>query len=267
MLGSPFLHVDETELNIQGYHQFVWVVTDGRDVIFKLTDTRETLLVRQILKDYKGVLVSDFYAGYDAVPCRQQKCLVHLIRDLNDDLWSNPYNLELESFVQACKDLFVPMLTAFGRYGAKLRHLAKFTSTVDQFYRGHIVGREYQSEVTQKYQKRFVRYKDDLFRFLAEDGIPWNNNMAERAIRHLAIQRKISGCFYKRVASQYLRMLGIAQTCRFQSKSFLRFLLSGEKSVEAYVDRKRKPHSKLADSVAALANPPAESRPQAASSV
>src|SRR5439155_26760291 len=51
----------------------------------------------------------------------------------------------------------------------------------------------YQGEVTQKYQKRFLRYRDSLFRFLEEDGIPWNNNMAERAIRHLAVQRKISG--------------------------------------------------------------------------
>jgi len=251
MLRGPVLHADETRLNIQGDDQYVWVITDGRHVVFRLTETRETSLIRELLKDYKGVLVSDFYAGYDAVPCRQQKCLVHLIRDLNDDLWSNPYDLELESFVQACKELLLPIFDAFERYGAKRRHLAKFTRTVERFYRDHIVGKEYRSEVIQTYQKRFVRYKDDMFRFLTEDGIPWNNNMAERAIRHLAIQRKISGCFYKRVAVQYLRMLGITQTCRFQSKSFLRFLLSGETDVDGFVERRQKPYSKLVGPAAA----------------
>ena len=43
--------------------------------------------------------------------------------------------------------------------------------------------------------------------------------MAERAIRQLAVQRKISGTFFKRVAPQYLLFLAISQTCRFQNKS------------------------------------------------
>jgi hypothetical protein len=38
-------------------------------------------------------------------------------------------------------------------------------------------------------------------------------------------QRKISGSFGEKGAVQYLRLLGIAQTCRFQQKSFLGFLL------------------------------------------
>ena len=58
--------------------------------------------------------------------------------------------------------------------------------------------------------------------------------MAERAIRHLAVQRKISGTFYKKFVRQYLLLLGIAQTCRFQGKSFLKFLLSKEKDVNLF---------------------------------
>ncbi|NOT58033.1 MAG: transposase [Deltaproteobacteria bacterium] len=102
----------------------------------------------------------------------------------------------------------------------------------------------YQGEVTRKYQKRFIRYRESLFRFLEEDGIPWNNNMAERAIRHLAVQRKISGTFFKRVAVLYLRLLGIAQSCRFQEKSFLGFLLSEEKEIDQFKERKRPKTSK-----------------------
>ena len=58
--------------------------------------------------------------------------------------------------------------------------------------------------------------------------------MAERAIRHLAVQRKISGFFFKSVAPQYLVMLGITQSCRFQGKSLLKFLMSGEKDIDKF---------------------------------
>lgn len=52
--------------------------------------------------------------------------------------------------------------------------------------------------------------------------------MAERGVRHLAIQRKIS-MYFDKGTSDYLLFLGIMQTCKFQSKSFLQFLLSGKK--------------------------------------
>jgi len=84
------------------------------------------------------------------------------------------------------------------------------------------------------YQKRFDRYRGSLFTFLEHDGIPWNNNMAERSIRHLAVQRKISGTFFASVAPHYLRLLGIMQTCRFQGKSLLKFLVSGETDIDAF---------------------------------
>jgi hypothetical protein len=62
--------------------------------------------------------------------------------------------------------------------------------------------------------------------------------MAERASRHLAVQRKISGSFFKKIAVQYLRLLGIAQSCRFQKKSFLKFLISGGKDIHQFKERK-----------------------------
>lgn len=239
ILKSPFVHVDETRLNIRGTDHYVWVFTDGKHVIFKMTETREATIVHEVLKNFKGVLVSDFYGGYDSVQCEQQKCLVHLIRDLNEDLWNAPFDTEFESFVLEVKNLFVPILEAVGKYGSKKRHLNKFQKPVEQFYRKNIVGRDYKGETSIKYQKRFQRYKQSLFTFLEKDSIPWNNNMAERAIRHLAVQRKISGYFFESSAHQYLVLLGIAQTCRFQGKSFLKFLMSGEKDVDKFKASRR----------------------------
>jgi predicted RecB family nuclease len=239
MLESPFLHADETRINIQGTEQYVWVFTDARHVVLRLSETREAALVREVLDGYQGVLVSDFYPAYDGVPCRQQKCWVHLIRDLNEDLCKHPFDREYEMFVVEVRNLFVPIVAAIRRYGLKRRHLGKFRAAVDRFYDRWIESRDYESEVTRTYHKRLDRYRISLFRFLEEDGIPWNNNAAERAIRHLAIQRKISGTFFKSLAPQYLLLLGIAQTCRFQEKPFLKFLLSEQLDVDAFKAGKR----------------------------
>ena len=245
ILASPFVHVDETKLSIRGTQHYVWVLTNGSHVVFQLTETRETSLIQKMLAGYEGVLVSDFYGGYDSVECRQQKCLVHLIRDLNDDLWKNPFNEEVERFVGACRDLLVPIFTDVERYGLKARHLRKHRKAVDRFYRTQIDVQASSCEIVSRYRKRFERYSDSMFLFLQTDSIPWNNNMAERAIRHLAIQRRISGSFHRPTAVQYLRLLGIAQTCRFQDKSFLRFLLSEEKEVDGYRETKRPRSTRL----------------------
>jgi predicted RecB family nuclease len=234
ILKSPFVHVDETRISIEGVDHYVWVFTDGTHVVFRMTETREADIVREVLAGYKGVLVSDFYPGYDGVPCRQQKCLAHLIRDINDDLWKAPFDKELEAFAVEVQSLLVSILEAVDRFGLKAWHLRKFNKDVERFYNKNITGREYRSEAAETYRKRFDRYRGSLFTFLNEDGIPWENNMAERAIRQLAVQRKISGSFFKRSAGHYLLLLAISQTCRFQGKSFLKFLLSKETNVDSF---------------------------------
>ena len=56
------------------------------DVVFLYRPTREGDFLKSLLKGFKGVLVSDCYAAYAALDCPQQKCLIHLLRDMNQDL-------------------------------------------------------------------------------------------------------------------------------------------------------------------------------------
>lgn len=49
MLQSPAIHVDETKINILGIYQQVWVITNGREVLFRLTRTRETNFLAALL--------------------------------------------------------------------------------------------------------------------------------------------------------------------------------------------------------------------------
>src|SRR3989454_11912405 len=89
-----------------------------------------------MLKAFKGVLVSDFYAAYDSIQCPQQKCLIHLIRDLNDDVLKHPYDEELKKLALAFAILLKPMIESIDRYGLKGRFLKKHLPSVERFYRG-----------------------------------------------------------------------------------------------------------------------------------
>jgi hypothetical protein len=240
LLESPFIHIDETPMNIRGVTQYAWVFTNGKYSVFKLTATREATIVHEFLKNYRGILISDFYPAYDDVPCRQQKCWAHLIRDLNTDLWAAPFDRELETFVATVRDLLIPIMRAIQRYGLRKRHLQHFRKSVALFYRQVILHQPYVSEYALTYQKRFLRYRESLFTFLEHDGVPWHNNTAENAIRHLAIQRDTSPSLYESGTSHYLVLLGIRQTCRSQGKSFFRFLFSGETDLDKFEARKRK---------------------------
>ncbi len=99
LLKSSFIHVDETTVNILGENQYVWVLSSNKYVLLKLTQHRDISLLKKLLNGYSDVLISDFFSGYDSVDCLQQKCWVHLIRDLNNDPWKNPYDKEYMEFV------------------------------------------------------------------------------------------------------------------------------------------------------------------------
>ena len=66
------------------------VFTNLEEVVFMYRPLREGGFLHDLLKDFHGVLISDFYAPYDALTCAQQKCLIHLIRDFNHDIQRNP---------------------------------------------------------------------------------------------------------------------------------------------------------------------------------
>src|SRR6267378_3049747 len=93
---GSMLQVDETRVSVKGKTGYVWVLSNLHEVAFVYAETREGDFIRALLREFRGVLVSDFYAAYDSLNCPQQKCLLHLIRDMNDDLLDNPFDEELQ---------------------------------------------------------------------------------------------------------------------------------------------------------------------------
>lgn len=239
LIRSPFIHADETTVSILGETQYVWIFTTDKYVTFRLAKNRESITAKDFLKEYNGVLISDFYSGYDAIDCAQQKCWVHFLRDLNNNLWDNPFDKEYEEFVCEIRNLIVPIIQESHLHGLKKRFLAKHQKYVDRFYKKVIDNKSYKSELCILYQKRMKRYRDSLFMFIKHDGINWHNNKAENGIRHICVQRKISGSFGVNQFPHYLRMVSIMRTCKLQNKSFLKFLLSKEMDVDTFALKRK----------------------------
>ena len=166
--------------NIPNLHEAAYVYPDSRE--------SEVALVT--LADFKGVVVSDFYSGYDLLACPQQRCLLHLVRDLNAEMLRNPYDEELKRMISGFAQLLKEVVETVDRFGLKRHFLRKHHRSVGRFHR-QIMEAHPQSEAALKCQQRFQKNRDKLFTFLDYDGVPWNNNNAEHAIKAFASLRDV----------------------------------------------------------------------------
>ena len=229
------IHADETKVSLKGRTGYVWVFTNLEEVAYIYSNTREGTVVGEMLKNFGGVLISDFYTAYDSPDCVQQKCLIHLIRDVNDDLFKNPFDEELKVLAADFTDLLVPIIETVDRYGLKKRHLNKHRVEARRFFT-RVSGKCFSSEIAQGYQRRLGKYEDKLFAFLEYDGVPWNNNNAENAVKRFAFLRRIiGGSSTEEGIKEYLILLSIRETLRRKSISFLEFLLARQPDLDHFL--------------------------------
>lgn len=239
LCNGQLIHADETKISVEGKGGFVWVFASMEEVAYVYSETRHGSIPQTLLKDFTGVLVSDFYAAYDGILCPQQKCLIHLIRDLNDAVLKYPYDEELKKLVKSFADLMKPMVETVDRHGLKSHFLRKHLVSVDRFYR-RLSGTDLQSEPAGTFKERFQKNRDKLFTFLVHDGVPWNNNNAEHAVKAFAMLRHvIAGVTSEKGIRDYLVLLSLCQTCKYKGVDFLDFLRSDETDIEAFANSKR----------------------------
>ena len=87
------------------------------------------------------------------------------------------------------------------------------------------------SETAAKFMERLEKNQDKLFTFLNYDGVPWNNNNAEHAVMAFAVlQSKIEGVTTEKGLRDYLVLLSICQTCKYNVVDFLSFLRSARRT-------------------------------------
>jgi hypothetical protein len=69
LLRGSLLHIDETEVKLRGCKGYVWVFASMDAVYFEYRDSRKAQFLGPLLEEFKGVLISDFFTGYDSLNC------------------------------------------------------------------------------------------------------------------------------------------------------------------------------------------------------
>jgi len=117
LIKSNLIQIDETKVRLKNKSGYIFAITNMNSTIYLYRDTRETLFLEEFLKGFKGVLVSDFYSGYDRLECKKQKCLIHLIRDLNDTLLKFPFDEQLKMLCYSFGELLNEIICKVNKYG------------------------------------------------------------------------------------------------------------------------------------------------------
>ena len=139
---------------------------------------------------------------------------------------------ELRNIAAEFGSLLREIIQTVDHYGLKSRHLRKHKRVVSHFL-DSVVSKDYSSELATKYKKRFQKSGAKMFTFLDHDGVPWNNNNAEHAIKRFAkFRRDGDGRFTERSLREYLILATVFETCEFNNVNILKFLLSKETTLK-----------------------------------
>src|SRR5262249_23711908 len=81
--SGPLVHADETKGVVYGGGHYVWIFANMTSVAYVYSASRDASVLTNVLAEFKGVLVSDFYGGEGGRRCRDQTKRVPLIRRAN----------------------------------------------------------------------------------------------------------------------------------------------------------------------------------------
>jgi transposase len=196
---STVTHGDETSWREAGQNGYAWAfVTAGPAAVryFEFAHSRGHLIAQRILgADWRGWLVTDFYAAYNLIPGRHQRCWVHLLRDLHDLKQAQADHPAVVQWATDVRKLYDEAQAWLAAHPAPTL-VERRTEYADLFTRACRLGEQYALTYDHPcctLAKRLLRHQDELFQFVLVPGLPADNNLAERSIRPLVIMRKISG--------------------------------------------------------------------------
>jgi len=204
-------HVDETSWHKNGILMWLWVMANKRSALFMIHSHRSWDAFQELIRDWKGILVSDGYKVYCKWIGLRQTCLAHLIRDAKK--LSESLNIDIMLFGKwVLKDLqcLCHMANAPPSekeweefYGRLIRLIARFRDNKD---------------ATGTFARRLEREIAHLWVFLEQEGVSPTNNHAERMIRFGVLWRKCSQGTSSDKGNRWVeRILTLRQTCRLRS--------------------------------------------------
>lgn len=237
--AAPVLHNDETPVRVNGQWHYVHVSGTDRLTHYGLHAQRGASATDAIgiLPAYHGTSVHDGWKPYwHYRACRHALCNVHHLRELT---WVAEHLKQ--GWAQDLKDLLLAMRTAVAATQQAGGHavsaeqrthlLARYTDLLCQGIAANPLpppppgpprrGRRKQSAVRNLLDRLF-QHQDEVLAFLDDFAVPFDNNQAERDLRMLKVQQKISGCFRSPAgAAAFCRIRGVLVTCAKQGVALL----------------------------------------------
>jgi transposase len=189
--ASPGVHADETGWRETGGNGYVWTCSTATARYF-VRRGRGKEVVDEVLGDtFAGVLSCDFYAAYHHYPGLKQRCWAHLLRDIHELKRVYPADTALATWAAAVHRLFKHAVRyhsadARTRVRAQGRYEQRLLAVCHPYLTDAVA-------VMGSLCRRIQRHLSELFVFVAQPGVPADNNAAERSLRHLVTARKISG--------------------------------------------------------------------------
>lgn len=212
---QPWLNGDETGWKVMGRRGYIWGFFNEDLAFFHHDYRRSAKVIEEILTDrFSGIVICDFYAAYNCID-RTQRCLVHLLRDIKKEREILSGSKLLKRFDKAVRRFIEKGLEvqAMPEGEAKNRALAKVEKQLDKLTRMPVTGGKATTLV-----KRIDKYRDHLIRFVTHPGVEFHNNRAERRLRPIVINRKVSfGSNTDHGARRYCIIHTIVETCKLQN--------------------------------------------------
>lgn len=187
------LHGDETGWRVNGQTHWLWCFTSQAATIFTIERSRAGPVVLAFIKDcFDGVFVSDFWYAYNVLTCAKQKCLVHLLREL-ERVWKyKDAGGDWPAFSKKLKRLIRDAIRL--RKSKDELEAAIYPRRCERMEKRLRLLLEYtwSNQEAKRLLKRLIRHQDELLTFLHHAEVPFENNFGERSIRGAVIMRKNS---------------------------------------------------------------------------
>ncbi len=199
MQASKVVHGDETGWRENGRNGYIWAFVTAEPAIvryFEHDRSRGHQVAKRILgDDFRGYLVTDFYAAYNLILCQHQRCWIHLLRDLHELKEAHAETAEVVTWAKGVRQLHDDAQSWLKEH-PEATPQARQAEYKELFTRAGVLGRQYALSYEHPccaLAKRIMRHQDELFQFVLVPGLPADNNLAERSLRPLVIMRKVSG--------------------------------------------------------------------------
>jgi len=235
-------HFDETYLRVAERQAFLHVASTPQLTSYAYHVRRGRAAFEDIgvLPQFDGVAVHDALPSYGDpdYPARHALCNAHLLRELVG-LWETGHQTWTQRLAALLRSLKRAKEAALEAGQSALdpallaRYLACYDRLVERGLRQNPApprtgrrGRPKRGPARCLLDR--LRYqKDAVLRFAREFEVPFDNNQAERDLRMVKVQQKVSGCFRTDAgADRYARLRSYLSTLRKQGQALLPALAS-----------------------------------------